>query len=682
MAYTAYLDTVQKLYIAYYQRPADPEGLIYWADRMDKGGAEGMIDAFANSPEAEGLYGNIDKSTIDTVIDSIYQALFNRFADAEGKAYYTDNYIHGTFTTGTICLNILNGATDTTLYKDLTTINNKLAAANLFTKTIDTEFDSPEAQALYVIDGIADTDGRIFLENVTWLPSSIPTQDETAAFIQQNIAVATDPSVTTIIDQTLIGTNDNDTLISGTGNDSLYGGAGSDILDGGEGNDLLYGGTGDDTLSGGTGIDDLYGDEGNDIYIVSDHGTCISDWSGNDTAVIGVDFYKVASTIENIFYKEEIQALPYWIDALLPDAASGMRYTNLLNGDKAMYYCFPETAPAYFSEFDKDGFWPFNNTQKLFAKTALNYISSIVDLTFVETSDPCQQNTINFCNNNQDGSAGYAYYPCIASIGSDIFLNIYTDNLKPLDGNYAAYTLIHELGHALGMKHPFSIPDAVGYQTDPPYLTDTEDSTQWTVMSYDLRSADYHLIYNALDIATLQYLYGPSTTARVGNDTYVLDPDHPNFIWDGGGIDTIDGSGLITPLTLYLEPGYWGYVGIQKSLISGAGQITVNMGSEIENVRGGAAADTIYGNSADNEIYGNAGDDSLWGGAGNDTLDGGSGNDMVNYTGIQSMFTIINEADGSYIVADTSGIEGIDVLYNIERISFSDQVVTLGLPNM
>ena len=36
MAYTDYFDTVEKIYIAYYQRPADPSGLIYWAARLER----------------------------------------------------------------------------------------------------------------------------------------------------------------------------------------------------------------------------------------------------------------------------------------------------------------------------------------------------------------------------------------------------------------------------------------------------------------------------------------------------------------------------------------------------------------------------------------------------------------------------------------------------------------------
>ena len=80
MAAANYFDIVQKLYIAYYQRPADPAGLKYWADQIEaKGGnASAVVNAFANSPESVALYGTINATTIGGVIDKIYLALFNR----------------------------------------------------------------------------------------------------------------------------------------------------------------------------------------------------------------------------------------------------------------------------------------------------------------------------------------------------------------------------------------------------------------------------------------------------------------------------------------------------------------------------------------------------------------------------------------------------------------------------
>lgn len=53
------LETVQQLYIAYYQRPADPQGLMYWAQKLEESGGDlnAIVHAFANSPEAKELYG-------------------------------------------------------------------------------------------------------------------------------------------------------------------------------------------------------------------------------------------------------------------------------------------------------------------------------------------------------------------------------------------------------------------------------------------------------------------------------------------------------------------------------------------------------------------------------------------------------------------------------------------------
>ena len=80
MAAAAYFDTVQKIFIAFYQRPADPAGLKYWADRIDaaNGDAAAVVSAFATSPEAVTLYGPIDKTTIGTVIGMFLTIVIDR----------------------------------------------------------------------------------------------------------------------------------------------------------------------------------------------------------------------------------------------------------------------------------------------------------------------------------------------------------------------------------------------------------------------------------------------------------------------------------------------------------------------------------------------------------------------------------------------------------------------------
>jgi hypothetical protein len=180
-----YFDTVQAVYIGYYQRPADPGGLLYWAERLDatNGNLNEIIEAYANSPESVALYGNIDSSNIGSVVDSIYVALFNRPAEAEGKAFYVNGFNAGRFTAATIMLNVLYGAQN----EDLQSINNKLAAANLFTRIIDPEFDGRNFMVTYAgnSDAIA---ARAFLASVTDDPTTVPTQDEATEYTQTYIA--------------------------------------------------------------------------------------------------------------------------------------------------------------------------------------------------------------------------------------------------------------------------------------------------------------------------------------------------------------------------------------------------------------------------------------------------------------------------------------------------------------
>src|SRR4030042_2935140 len=209
MAYTDYLDDVQKIYIAYYQRPADPAGLIYWAARLDGvgGNLNEIIEAFANSAESLALYGPINSSNIGTVVDSIYNALFDRVPDAGGKAFYVKRFNAGTFTAATIMLNILNGATGL----DLLSVNNKLAGAELFTEIIDPALDGRGFQATYVGDADA-IKGRDYLDGVTWNPVTVPNNIEATDFIKTNIADPGDPLYTVVIGQTFTLTTGEDNI--------------------------------------------------------------------------------------------------------------------------------------------------------------------------------------------------------------------------------------------------------------------------------------------------------------------------------------------------------------------------------------------------------------------------------------------------------------------------------------
>lgn len=131
---TTYYNDIQKLYVAYFNRPADPAGLAFWETAVEaaKGDTAAVSAAFAGSAEYKAAYANMTNAQI---VDAVYQNLFGRPAEDAGKAYWANLLDNKTITIDAVVTAVASGAQGT----DKTAYNNKVTAAAAFTTAVDTD---------------------------------------------------------------------------------------------------------------------------------------------------------------------------------------------------------------------------------------------------------------------------------------------------------------------------------------------------------------------------------------------------------------------------------------------------------------------------------------------------------------------------------------------------------------
>lgn len=126
-----YDSVISSFYLAYYGRPADPQGMAFWSDHLARanGDLTDITRAFAESNEA--LVRFETKTTIERIED-VYLQLFNRQPDAAGLAYWAEAVDSGRTSLADASMSILKGA----LGSDITISSKREAAASEFTRIV------------------------------------------------------------------------------------------------------------------------------------------------------------------------------------------------------------------------------------------------------------------------------------------------------------------------------------------------------------------------------------------------------------------------------------------------------------------------------------------------------------------------------------------------------------------
>ena len=415
------------------------------------------------------------------------------------------------------------------------------------------------------------------------------------------------------------------TLHGTAGDDSLVGTDGDDFISGGAGDDTLIGGLGNDTLQSGPGFDELRGGPGDDTYIVESLDASFEELPGEgfDSLIVAVNGAKIyLDNIERVSYTNDALALAYWVDALV----YGYSYAPIGQ---------PVTLTYRFVRNSGDqGFQPFDQGDQDATRRSLQSWAQSTNLQLREVFSDSADIQFEFADLTFIQAAGLTRFD--ANFKSTISIDLQGSG-GALSNDPAWFeVLLHETGHALGLKHPGNY-NGVNGSGLPPFLSSVEDTTRYTVMSYYGDAGDFAAAPRPLDVAAAQYLYGVSASLNAGNTVYRFSalawPS--NLIADGGGVDTLDASDVtarssnVADVTLDLRPGALSYTDYPKSYITQGGLVAINYGTVIENAIGSPGRDAIFGNWSDNSLAGGAGNDTITGSAGNDTLIGGAGDDTL-----------------------------------------------------
>jgi serralysin len=309
----------------------------------------------------------------------------------------------------------------------------------------------------------------------------------------------------------------------------------------------------------------------------------------------------------------------------------GVKWGGAYGTGVALTYSFAtdeKAFPSGYGDGEPDALYPLLKVEKNAVRTALAEWSEVAGITFTEVVDNRNKvGELRFgVTDNAGDESAHAYLPDPGNspdAGDVWFKNGSWHeklNARIKLGSYDYVTALHEIGHAIGLKHPFESPDKI---------QNAYDNYAYSIMSYtagqwgnDNYASFYPTTPMYYDLVAIQGMYGRGV--HEAGDTVYRFKDGKNYwqtIDDSGGIDTIVHIGR-GKAVIDLNEGGWSDLGKTINFSNSNTKWTVAIGPNtlIENATGGSGKDKITGNAFANTLSGGRGKDVLTGGDGADSF--------------------------------------------------------------
>jgi VCBS repeat-containing protein len=537
-------------------------------------------------------------------------------------------------------------------------------------------------------DGFGSTDTLLNIENVV----GSKFDDDITGDAKVNIVIAGEDADTVkggAGDDKLYGEAGNDIISGGTDKDFIDGGTGDDILKGEAGQDTILGGIDNDELMGGTENDDLNGNAGNDkLFSEADNDTLKGE-AGND-------FIDGGTEIDTVVYDNSPKGVVVNIDESQSYTNAGGIFRNTVVTFKAI----PTDLESKFTidaGTAQDGFDTLDTLRNLENITGSGFRDTLIG---------------NSLDNRILGNAGDDVL--VGNAGNDYFDGgVGIDDTVSYRRDPSAVKVNLEQNKATdgfgGSDQIFNVENVIGSSFNDEIIGDALDNT--------IQSGSGDDIVNAR--AGNDILFGQDGNDQLfgeNGDDFLLGGKGADLLNGGDGSDTASYFDAASAVNISLETGegFLGeangdrYISIENLEASEFSDLVIgNAGTNIlsglggddrlygqdgdDKLYGGEGKDRLYGGKGNDNLFGQegndvlygligndfldggAGDDQLYGAEGDDTIRGGAGTDTVFYNGNRSRYDItVNQ--GIYTIVSKRTGEGVDTLYSVEKLQFSDRV--------